>query len=296
MIRPLDLSALVAIQIGFALNYIFSKLVMKSLPPLVWGNIRTLLTALFLVLVLSLKGRLRLDLAWKDKKPLLLFSLLGVVINQATFLMGLQLTTTANSSLINTTIPIFTVLWVILSGQERFSLRNGLGFVLALMGVWSLQSGNQFNFKSDTSRGDALTLLNALSYSFFLFLSPSYFKQKDPVWTTTWIFVLGSVFLFLLSLPDWKLFQWDWLSPPLTLAILGGVLIGTVIPYLLISAVLRTLPSSLVAQFVYLQTLFAVTFGILFLHEKLHSNTFVAALLIFIGLYLSLLGRKGKTR
>lgn len=296
MIRVLDLTALVAIQVAFAFNYIFSKLVMKTLPPLVWGHIRTFLTAFFLFLVLSFKGHLRFDLAWKDKKALLLFSLIGVVINQATFLMGLQLTTTANSSLINTTIPIFTVLWVILSGQERLSLRNTLGFLLAILGVLSLQSGTQFHFNSSTSRGDALTLLNALSYSFFLFLSPSYFNKTDPVWTTTWIFIFGSIFLFFLSLPDWKIFQWDSLDLNTVFLILGGVIIGTLIPYLLISSVLRTVSSSLVAQFVYLQTFFAVTFGILFLQEKLHSNTFVAALLIFVGLYLSAREKKGKVR
>ncbi|NBX81678.1 hypothetical protein EBQ90_01110 [bacterium] len=106
-ITPATLAALIAIQVTFASNYLFSKVVMQSVPPLVWGNIRTVCTALILMAALALRGQLRLDAAWKAKKALFLFSLLGVVLNQAAFLAGLQLTTTANSGLINTMIPIF---------------------------------------------------------------------------------------------------------------------------------------------------------------------------------------------
>jgi drug/metabolite transporter (DMT)-like permease len=67
-----------------------------------------------------------------------------------------------------------------------------------------------------------------------------------------------------------------------------GVLIGTLLPYLLISYVLTEAPSSVVAQFVYLQALVACFLGFGFLGEALSLTLLFSAILIFLGLYLSL--------
>ena len=280
--------ALIAIQFTFALNYLFSKLVMRTVPPLLWGQMRILFTALPLAAFLSFKTQLRPGTAWKYKKELVLFSLLGVVLNQASFLAGLQLTTTANSSLINTMIPVFTIMWVSFFGKERFNGLHWTGFFLAFAGVLVLQNWNISEFKPSTLQGDGLTLLNALSYSIFLYLSPPFFKAQPPLWTTTWLFIAGSFGMAFFSLPHVIHFSWSSLDSFTLLFILGGVVFGTLIPYLLISYVLTQTSSALVAQFVYLQALIASVLGFAFLNEAITVKTLFSASLIFLGLYLSL--------
>ena len=290
-ITPATLAALIAIQVTFASNYLFSKVVMQSVPPLVWGNIRTVCTALILMAALALRGQLRLDAAWKAKKALFLFSLLGVVLNQAAFLAGLQLTTTANSGLINTMIPIFTVLWITITKQEQFSRLRWIGFFLALSGVLILQDLRHFSFSLATYQGDLLTLFNALSYSFFLFFSPPFFKNNTPLWTTAWLFTLGSLGLSVLAIPQWSQFDPSAVSGlTLTYAVLG-ITLGNLIPYLLISFVLARTSSAIVAQFVYLQALIAGFLGYAFLGETISTRTLFSAVLIFLGLYCSLTTR-----
>lgn len=287
-IKPVVFLALITIQITFALNYLFSKLVMKTIPPLVWGNLRTLFTSLILITLLLIQKKLRPRLAWQYRRELFLFSLLGVVINQGTFLMGLKLTTAANSSLINTLIPVFTVLRVTLFGKERLKRIHWVGFFFAFIGILILQDWKLLNLKHSTAWGDGLTVINALSYSGFLFLSPPFFKSQPPLWTTTWLFICGAFALTLVSIPQWKLFHGYLLEIPNVFFIFGGVVFGTIIPYLLISYVLTQTSSALVAQFVYLQALVAGLLSYYFLNEPISFATFISAAFIFLGLYLTL--------
>jgi len=287
-VSPATLAALLGIQIAFASNYLFSKIVMEVVPPLVWGFFRTLCTAIILLLFLFFRGQLQTRKAWALRRELLLFSVLGVIINQASFLAGLKLTTTANSGLINTMIPVFTVLWVTLSKRENFSFTRWAGFSLSFMGVLLLQDLGHFSLSEATYRGDLFTLLNAFSYSLFLFLSPPFFKNESPVWITAWLFFFGSVGLGFLSLPQWPLFEPASVSQTTLLFGLLGILLGNLVPYLLIGYVLTKTASSIIAQFVYLQALIAGFLGYAFLHESVSSRTLVSAAIIFLGLYFTL--------
>jgi len=291
-LTPYPLAALLGIQITFAFNYLFSKVVMESIPPLLWGFIRTLCTAVILLSYLYFQGGLQARKAWKLRKELFIFSLLGVVLNQASFLAGLRLTTTANSGLINAMIPVFTVLWVALSKKEDFSLLNWIGFFLAFCGVLLLQDLSKFSLSVSNYQGDAFTLLNAFSYSLFLFLSPPFFKNESPLWITAWLFVFGCFGLGVLSIPQWGQIEIAALSQKTLIFFLLGIFVGNLIPYLLISYVLGRTPSSIVAQFVYLQALIAGFLGCLFLGETVSPRTLTSGAIIFLGLYFSL-KRKG---
>ena len=286
-VTPLTLAALIGIQVSFAFNYLLSKVIMKSLPPLVWANIRSIATALLLGSFLFLTGQSHWQEAWKLRKQLLLFSLLGVALNQAAFLSGLHLTTTTNSALINTMIPIFTILWVTLSKQEKFPWFRWLGLACAFIGVVSLRDLRHFSFSSSTYQGDLLSLLNCFCYSIFLAKSPVFFKHRNVLWTTTWLFIFGSFWLTLFASHQWVSFQEPIVNSHLVLYCVLGVLVGNTIPYLLISFTLGRAPSSLVAQFIYPQALLATLLGHFFLGEAFTLGTVGAGILIFLGLYLS---------
>lgn len=291
-VTPLTLAALIGIQVTFASNYLFSKIVMQSIPPLVWGFIRTFITTVILVTFLASTKQLNPKRALAFRKELFLFSCLGVVINQASFLAGLNLTTTANSGLINTMIPVFTVFWATLFKKEQFSFYRWIGFLLAFGGVLLLQDLRHFSISVATYRGDAFTLLNAFAYSLFLFLSPPFLKTDSPLWTTAWLFAFGSFGLGVISIPQWQMFNPSSITSLTILFGFLGVIFGNLVPYVLISYVLSKTSSSIVAQFVYLQALIAGLLGFLFLGETVPSRTFFSAAMIFLGLYLSVRSKK----
>jgi drug/metabolite transporter (DMT)-like permease len=131
------LGALLAVQLLFGAGYVVSKILVGTFPPLVWASLRILVsTVMMLGAAILWRGWGKSPSSWKDFfKPLIGFALLGMIINQSSFLVGLRHTTSTNSAILNTLIPVFTLAVVTLRGQEKFTLLRGFGFVLALLGV-----------------------------------------------------------------------------------------------------------------------------------------------------------------
>src|SRR5689334_15398452 len=132
-------AALTTVQVLFGINYVVSKVIVGIFPPLVWASFRVLVStvALFLIAILSKRPRPQVNARYLFS--LAFFSLLGVVINQASFLVGLSLTTSTNSAILNTMIPVFTLLLVTISGQEPLTLKRTVGFFLAFGGVLAIR-------------------------------------------------------------------------------------------------------------------------------------------------------------
>ncbi len=290
------LAALLTIQFLFGLNYIFSKIIMQHIPPLIWGSIRCSMTALTLTFIAVTLNKFDYKKALKNWKSFLAFSLLGIVLNQGCFLLGLHRTTPTNSALLNTLIPLFTILVVSFRGVEQFTKTKLLGFFVAFCGVLILQHVENFNFQNETFIGDLLTLCNALFYSFFLGYSQKFFAKSDFIWATTWLFVFGTPGFFVFSGHDWLTFQWAAIPSLVVLAAMANILLGTVAPYLLISFTLSRANSSLVALFVYVQPLIASVLAYFFFGHVLTLRTLMSALLIFMGVFLVLYKKRAKTK
>ena len=93
---------LIIVQVLFGLNYVISKVVVGAFPPLVWASIRATVTAVILLSVAILARRKRPEFSKKFFVPLIGYSLLGIIINQGSFLVGLRYTTATNSAILNT--------------------------------------------------------------------------------------------------------------------------------------------------------------------------------------------------
>jgi drug/metabolite transporter (DMT)-like permease len=286
------ISALISVQLLFGMNYIFSKIVLGHLPPLLWASARAAITAIILLVITACQGAIdfpRVKQCWKE---LLLFSLLGVALNQGAFLMGLKYTSAINSSLLNTLIPIFTILLVTLLGQEESSRKRQLGFLFAFVGILVLHRIEKFTSSNATLMGDLLTLLNAFFYSLFLVFSQKFFQRNNFLWATTWLFVFGSVGLSLFAANDWLTYEWHPVPAEAILCAGITVIFGSIIPYLLISYTLGKTQSSLVALFVYLQPLVASVLSYLFFREAITARTIAAGALIFLGVFLAISDRR----
>lgn len=280
--------ALLTVQVLFAVNYVVSKVVVASFPPLVWASIRILLsTAVMLAIALVM----RRPHPPRDRAffgPLVVFALLGTVINQAAFLSGLRLTTATNSAVLNTLIPVFTLLVVTLRGQERATPGRVAGFLLAFGGVLALRGVENLSLSDATLQGDLLMIVNCLSYALFLAYGKPFLSKYDPIWATTWLFIYGSVGLTLMALPGWMEFTMPPMDGPLWASAAFAVFGATLLTYFLNFWALRHARSSMVALFIYIQP--PITSAIAWLHsgEAVTARTVASSLLIFAGLALGL--------
>jgi len=279
--------ALAGAQVGFALFPIFGKLALASIPPFLFAAFRVLAAAILLDVIRRVQTPEKIFAA--DRPRLVLYALLGVSFNQVLFIFGLFLTTAINTTILTTTIPVFTLAAAVLLGREKMGLRAGLGILLAGAGALALLNVQRFDWSNDSFRGDLLLILNCTSYSLYLVLSRPILAHYRALTFTAAVFRYGAVFIVLVAIPDLLRFQPSRV-PPLAWACMAAViLLCTVIPYLLNAWALARTHASRVAFYVFLQPLIATALAIPILGEALSFKAAVAGLLIFAGLAVTVL-------
>jgi len=282
--------ALAGAQTGFALFPILGKLALGSIPPLLFAALRVGAAALLLEGIRRLQGAE--PIRKSDRSKILLYALLGVSFNQVLFILGLFLTTAINTTVLTATIPVFTLVAAALLGRERLTARPALGLLFAGAGAFALLNAQRFDWSSDSFRGDLLLLANCTSYSLYLVLSRPVLAHYRVVTFTAAVFRYGAVLIALLAIPQMLRFR-PAEVPAIAWACLAGVVVlCTVIPYLLNSWALARTHASRVAFYVFLQPLIATVLAIAILGEALTPKTVLAALLIFAGLAVTLVGAR----
>ena len=278
--------ALLAAQSGFALFPIFGKLAMKTVPPFPFAALRVV--GAVLILDAFRLARRREQIRPEDHKRLLLYGLLGVSFNQLLFILGLSLTTAINTTILTATIPVFTLAAAALLGREKLTATSTVGILLASSGAWILLNAQRFVWSSANFRGVSLLLLNCISYSLYLVLSRPILKHYRVATFTAAVFRYGAILIVLVALPELLRMKWSAVTPGAWACVLAVIVLCTAIPYLLNSWALARTHASHVAFYVFLQPVITTALAMMFLGERPSTKTALAALLIFMGLGVTL--------
>ncbi len=288
-------TALILIQILFGINYVVSQVILQAFPPLVWAGLRIIVAAgVMLTVAMIWRPQSRPKLNSDILKPLFIYTLLGTIINQTAFLKGLQYTTSTNSAILNTLIPVFTLLFVTFRGIEPLTFKRGIGFLLAFSGVLVMRKIEDFSLGDKTLQGDLLTILNCVSYGLFLSYSREFLKKYDRLWLTAYMFMFGSIGINLMAWPEWISLQWPMITGTLGGAMTFSIVGGTLITYFLNNWTLAYSTSSSVAIFIYLQPIVAASLAWFWFGQVVTLRILVASLIILVGvlLVLGVLGTK----
>jgi drug/metabolite transporter (DMT)-like permease len=282
--------ALVLVQVLFGIHYLAAKILLVEIPPRTWAVLRVVAAgAVLWGIVLARRTPLPRDP--RDIARLALYSLFGVVINQVCFVEGLRRTTPIHSSLINTGIPVLTLVFAVALGRERAGPRKLLAFAVALVGVMLVIRPDRAGLGDATLVGDLLTVVNATSFALFLVLSKRVLSRTDPLAATAILFGFGSAGILALGWPQLRTFE-PLAVPPVIWAIGVFIVLGaTVGTYLLNYWSLRRVESSVVALFVYLQPVVAGLLSVTLRGERPEATTLIGGALICAGVYLATIRR-----
>ena len=125
--------ALLTVQLLFAVHYVAAKWVLETVPAPAWVALRVAGAALVLVVMTANRWHEwpRDRRTWLELAGLAMF---GVVINQVLFIEGLSRTWPSHSALINTSIPVTTLLIAVALGREDLGWRKVAALALSLLG------------------------------------------------------------------------------------------------------------------------------------------------------------------
>jgi len=285
--------ALIGVQILFGTWPIFGKIVLRSMSTTNLMLCRLIGAAIVLALV-----QRKLSPLWKMPKRhlalLTLCSLVGVVGNQFIYLKGLSMTTVINTTLLSTTIPVFTLFVSIVLGHDRLSWRRLLGISLAAGGVIYLVNPARADISAHTTIGNLLVVTSSFLYATYIVISKDIFERYGALNLITWIFVVGALLTIPFGVYSFSTAQVHTLPLTVWFTILFIVLFPTVGAYYLNAWALTKVTPGTVAIYIYLQPLFAFGVTPIILHESWSRRTIMAAIFIFAGVFL--VTRKAKSQ
>jgi drug/metabolite transporter (DMT)-like permease len=278
----------------FSLNYIISKLGMRAFNPLAFAYLRVLGGAVVLSLLVNVgrasarPGRAEArPTSPEDRKLVVLFSLLGVVLNQTLFLTGLSFTDAHVAAILITTIPVLTLAVAMIAGRERATPMKVGGIVLAGAGALLVVGGEGAFGSMHALIGAALITGNCLAYALYLVVSKPAMARLSPRLVTARMFGYASV--MMLPIAGVPLARQSWTTiPPRAWFALALVIIGpTVAAYWINAWTLRYADASTVATYVYVQPVLTAILAMMFLGERIRAIAIVAAAMIFAGVAMT---------
>jgi drug/metabolite transporter (DMT)-like permease len=278
--------SLLAANIIYGLNYSIAKSVMPdAIKPFALVSLRSVITAaLFWITSLFMPKE---PVRSKDLLYLLGCSFFGVVINQTLFLVGLDLTSPINSSIILSTNPIFAFVFAALILKENISFLKGSGLAIGLSGVLLLilQNGTP-DLASSGFLGDVYTLVNTISWAFYTVIIKRMLEKYHPVTVMKWTFFFGMFTNIPAGYHQWSTMDWSSITFHSWLGIGFVVVFATYLGYLLITFGLRRLSPTIVSTYTYTQPVIAAYLATLLGQDHITLIMVVSAFLIFAGVFV----------
>jgi drug/metabolite transporter (DMT)-like permease len=297
--RTAALALFLANALG-GLSYIWMKQASEGLPPFTIAFVRCVVGLACLGAWLRARRGVRWPFAGEDARPLAVAGVFGFAVPLALGVVGTDLSTAANGSILILLEPVAIVAFArILLGERVGGVRAaGLAAGLAGAGLVTLEGvrGGTSLLASENLVGNlALGLSGALWGLYTPVLAPVARRHAAVPVTFAVIAVATAALLpaALLEAPRWEA------GPALLPALVVTVWMGVAITFagtLLWNRSLRDLPPGVVAPFIFLQPAVGVLAGVLWLGESVSPRAGAGGLLVASGVVLVLWSERRRAR
>lgn len=281
------------VSLFWAGNQIVGRAVAGEVPPILLACLRWVLATLLI-----------LPFAWRSLKadwPIIranlgLLGFLGVVgggaINTLSYI-GLNYTTAMNALILNSSAPIFIVLFCFLIFGDRITLLQSIGITVSIAGVLTVVLGGDVNALSGVSlnRGDLLVMLGMASWGVY-----TAFLRKRPAIAPLSFAATTFAAAALANMPLVAIEAM--LSYPLRPSLWAALAIGyagifpSVIAYLFYNRSVELIGGSRAGVYTHLVPLFGAILAFAFLGERPGLYHAAGFALIVVGIWLASRGPK----
>jgi drug/metabolite transporter (DMT)-like permease len=279
---------LILVAIIWALNFSVVKIALEEIDPFSFNALRYILASALLVFAAKRRGfnlKVKREHFWQ----LVGIGLIGNLVYQMLFIIGLNFTFSANAAVMLGTIPIWVALLSQLFTDEKLNFIKSVGIVLAFTGVTLIIIGgeNSLSFESDSFKGDLITLLAAGAWGVYTILSRKYLKFYSSAQYSAFMSVIGVVALFLVGLPF--LIKTDFSQ--ISYAGYGGIiysgLFSVGVAYLIWNHGVHKIGAVRTAAYQNLVPVLGLIFGVIILDEPLTLFQYIGSGFVILGIILT---------
>lgn len=224
----------------------------------------------------------------RDMVRLFFAALLGIVLNQGSFIMGVSLTSPINASIVTTTSPIITMVIAALYLKEPITRMKISGIFIGASGALLLILSSQQTIAGGNPSniwGDLLCLLAQFCYSTYFVLFKGLISRYSPVTLMKWMFLYASV----CSLPFINhvgAIDFGSLPAEIYWEIIYVIVGGTFITFFLVPVGQRLLRPTVAIMYNYMQPIVASIVAVIWGMDTFGLAKTLAIALVFGGVYV----------
>jgi drug/metabolite transporter (DMT)-like permease len=279
-----ELLLLVLLACLWGSSYMLIKIAVTAIPPITLVAMRAGIAALFLLLVMRLRGR-QLPRDTGTWKMLLVQSFLTGIGPWLVLTWGQKFVDSGLAGVLNSTSPIFVFFYsLLLFGRDSATAQKLVGALLGIIGVAMIIGVDVLSGIGQDVIAQLAILSGAAMYGWAAIYGRQ-FAEISPLTTSAGVMILTAVILTPISLivdQPWNLtFTFE---PLVALVILAIFCTGTAL--LLYFRLVKTLGSMGVASQAYLRSGVSVLLGTLILGEHLSPSVFVGLTATILGVAL----------
>lgn len=288
---PLLYAALTGVSLLWGTSFAAAQIGMRELAPLHLVTLRFILASLLMIIMLLCMQDNRIDRADLPR-----FFGLGFMAITSYFWIqytGLQYTSSIDAALIIATSPIATAFLAAATGGERLGRRVALGSAAAFTGVFLIITKGNLGalFQSQSSFGSLLLLCNSLVWASFTLYGKTVLKKYRPFVAIAYIHICGTLLLLpAASIPGLFAEQpileaFSRITLPTVGAAVYLALLCSVYAYYIWYMGIEVLGAVRTAAFNYMNPMFAIIAGLLFMGETLSGWAAIGGALVLGGVY-----------
>lgn len=277
-------ASLAVMVLIWGVNFSVVKGALGVFEPHAFNALRFLLASGFVLAVLRARNRLRLpDRA--DLPRLIVLGVLGNVLYQVGFILGLDRTRAGNAALMLAVMPVIVMLLGVRAG-ERHRPRAWFGVAASALGV-ALVTGSALRLEGrEALVGDLILIGAATAWAFYTVNAKPYIDRYGSLQTTAWTLWAGAIVLVLIGIPSLIRQDWEAVGPGAWGALFYSGLLSIGLSYLLWYRGVARLGGARTAIYSNLTPVVGLVVGAVWLGERITAMTLLGAALVVGGVVM----------
>lgn len=227
----------------------------------------------------------------RDLGLLFVASLLAITGNQVSFLIGLNITSPIDASIIPTSLPILTMILAALVLREPITALKAGGVVVGGIGALTLILGSSGCGSTGSVAGDLLVLFSQISFACYLVFFKKLIGKYSAVTLMKWMFTFSAICVVPFTVNDIISTDWAAVTTEASWGCVFYVVGPTFLSYLLLPIGQKNLRPTLTAMYNYVQPVVAVIFAVAVGIDTMTVTSAIAMALVFGGVYMVTLSR-----
>ena len=263
-------------------SFLFMRLAVGDFGPFALVEVRVGLSALFLLIVAGLRGKL--GILWRNARHIAVAGVFAAGIPFLLFNVAAQSVPAGVMAVINAMTPLFGALIARVWLKEQLTRARVAGLAIGFSGIVILVWGDLSFEAGGMGVGVLACLAAALCYGFAASYTTRFLKGVDPIALAAGAITASAIVLLPLAVYAWPATP---ISAASWAAAIALALFCTGLAYIIFYGLIDRVGATRSITVTFLVPLFGILWGLLFLHEPVSPRMLGATAIVLLGTLLA---------